>query len=208
MSGDLGQSISIACEGLLDRTILERLVAAHDLDIGPVYEMGGKQRLLSRLRGYVNAARFAPWVVQCDLDDDGDCAPELARRLVADPPPGLCLIIAVRQTELWLLADRRGISAHLRIGEAHVTESPEELGDAKAALVDLARRSRNRDVREDVVPAIGSGRRVGSGYTARMQAFVNQEWDFRRAAVTAPSLARLIGRMQQFARTGGWWDDR
>ena len=122
-----------------------------------------------------------------------------------DPSSGLCLIIAVRQTEAWLLADRRGIAANLRIEEALVTESPEELGDAKAAVVDLARRSRNRDVRADIVPAIGSGRRVGTGHTARMQGFVSQEWDFRRAAVTAPSLARLIGRMQRFARTGGWW---
>jgi hypothetical protein len=161
MSGDTGQAISIACEGLLDRTVLERLTIAHDLDIGPVYDLGGKQRLMSRLRGYVNAARFAPWIVQRDLDDDGACAPELAARLVSDPPSGLCLIIAVRQTEAWLLADRHGIAAHLRIGEALVTENPEELGDAKAPLVDLARRSRNRDVRADIVPAIGSGR-VGS----------------------------------------------
>jgi hypothetical protein len=69
----------------------------------------------------------------------------------------------------------------LRIAEARVPENPETLPDAKAALVDLARRSRARNVRADMVPAPDSGRRVGSGYTARMQAFVQQDWDFRRA---------------------------
>jgi hypothetical protein len=170
--------------------------------------MGGKRRLDDKLQGYVNAARFAPWVVQRDLDADAACAPALVRQLVADPPPGLCLIVAVRQVEAWLLADRTAIAAHLRISVALVPELPEALADSKATLVDLARRSRSREVREDLTPAVGSGRRVGSGYTSRLQSFVQREWNYQRASHAAPSLATLLHRMERFGQTGLWQHDR
>jgi hypothetical protein len=197
-------ALRVACEGHLDGAVLAVLTAAHGLEIGPVYDMGGKQRLDDKLRGYVNAARFAPWIVQRDLDDDAVCAPELVRRLVSYPPSGLRLIVAVRQVEAWLLADRQAIADHLRISPALVPELPETLADAKAHLVDLARRSRSRDIREDVVPALGSGRRVGPGYTSRLTGFVRQQWSFRRAARVAPSLATLVARIERFERTGAW----
>lgn len=198
------QAVSIACEGFLDRVVLERLLAAHQIEVGSVYDMGGKRRLDDKLPGYVNAARFGPWIVQRDLDNDAACAPDLVRRLVHNPPLDLCLIVALRQVDAWLLADRKAIAAHLRVAKTLVPEDPEALPDAKMALVNLARRSRAREVRRDMIPTVGSGRRIGGGYTARMQAFVQQDWDFRQAARVAPSLARLVARMQRFHRIGAW----
>lgn len=200
----MDQPVRIACEGLLDRMVLEQLMMAHRLPVGPTYDRGGKVRLDERLRGYVNAARFLPWIVQRDLDNDANCAPELVRRLVPDPPAGLCLIVAVRQVEAWLLADRPAMATFLRVGKSIIPDRPEDLPNAKAALVDIARRSRSRELREEMVPALASGRAVGIGYTARMQAFVQTHWDFRRACPVAPSLATLVARLQRFRQSGRW----
>lgn len=198
------QTVSIACEGMLDGTVISVLATAHNLQTGAVYDMGGKHRLDARLGGYVNAARFTPWIVQRDLDTDAPCGPELARRLVPNAPANLCFIVAVHQVEAWLLADRLAIAAHLRIAEGIVPDSPEALDDAKGVLVGLARRSRSREIRDDIVPDPKSGRRVGRGYTSRLQSFVQQDWNFRRAASVAPSLATLTARMRRFEQTGTW----
>ena len=44
--------------------------------------------------------------------------------------------------------------------------------DPKTTLINLARRSRRRAIREGIVPREGSGGRVGSGYPGRLIEFV------------------------------------
>ncbi len=197
-------AITIACEGYVDALVLRRLLADRQLDVAAVHEAGGKHKLDAKLGGYISAARFGPWLVQRDLDLDAACAPELVRDLVPDAPAGLCLIVPVRQTEAWLLADRHAIAEYLRVAEGRVPGPPEALEDAKAALVALARASRRKDVREDMVPRPASGRRVGVGYTHHMQAFIQRMWRPAHAALVAPSLAKLMRRLDQFQTTGAW----
>jgi hypothetical protein len=198
------EPINAACEGLVDRSVLERLLASHQLDLGTVYEMGGKQRLDNKLAGYRSAARFSPWIVLRDLDDDAACAPELASKLAPDQQTGLCLIVAVRQMEAWLLADRPGIAGHLKVAQRRIPEQPELLPDSKLTMINLARHSRSRDIRSDMLPLPGSGRKVGTGYTANVQGFVQSLWDFRRAAAAAPSLGTFVDRLKRYHQTGHW----
>jgi hypothetical protein len=200
----MDELISMACEGLVDRAVLERLLDWHQLSFGAVYEMGGKRRLDNKLAGYCSAARFGPWIVQRDLDDDASCAPELARRLAPDQPPGLCFIVAVRQIEAWLLADRQGIADHLKVAQRRIPEQPELLADSKLAMIELARQSRSREIRSDMIPSPGSGRKVGPGYTATIQSFVQSAWDFRRAVEAAPSLSTFVSRLRQYRQTTRW----
>ncbi len=67
-------------------------------------------------------------------------------------------LLWVRHVEAWLLADRERISAFLGVGTVKVPRDPETLEDPTRTLVDLARQSRRRDIREDMVPRPGSGR--------------------------------------------------
>jgi hypothetical protein len=60
---------------------------------------------------------------------------------------------------------------------ALVPTDPERLDDPKKALIDLAKRTRVRAIRGDLVPRESSGRKVGPLYTARMIEFVEGgEW--------------------------------
>jgi len=154
------------------------------------------------ITGYNNAARFAPWIVLVDLDHDCDCAPPFARKWLVNPSDGMCFRVAVRAIEAWLLADRERLAQLLGVRMTWLPTDPDSLDDPKRELINLARRSRRRVVREDLVPRLGSGRSVGPLYTTCMIEFVRDEiagWRLDQAALASRSLARCISRLRELA---------
>lgn len=199
-------AVSGAVEGLVDEAVVERLVEDVGAFPGPVHGKNGKPRLRARINGYNDAARFSPWIVLVDLDQEADCAPPLVRAWLPAPAPQMCFRVAVREVEAWLLADRARIARFLSVRAADVSGDPEALPDPKLALVDLARRSRRREIREDMVPRPGSGRAVGPVYTSRLIEFVTDRqrgWRPSIAARSADSLARCIQRLRSMVEISG-----
>jgi hypothetical protein len=188
--------VTVAVEGLADIPVVERLLATVGLGVGPVHVLGGKDKLDGRLNGYNNAARHAPWLVLRDLDSDAACAPELVSARLGSPSAGMHFRIAVRATEAWLMADRQRLARFLGVPEARVSAAPEALTDPKRTLVDLARRSRFRAVRDDMVPARATSAQVGPGYTSRITEFVQEYWRPAVAARLSPSLAGCLGSLR------------
>jgi len=182
----------------VDEAVLRRIVTGAGGKWSLVYGNRGKQRLKSGIDGFNRAAERVPWVVLVDLDDDFDCAPPLVQAWLPEPGPLMCFRVAVRAVEAWLLADRARMAAFLGVSEALVPMDPEALPDPKGAIVGLARRSRRRQVREDLVPRPASGRRVGPAYTARLIGFAQDPddgWRPEVAAGAADSLARAMRRI-------------
>ena len=139
--------------------------------------------------------RFAPWLAVVDLDQDEDCAPDFIHDVLPSPARGMQLRVAVRAIEAWLLADVERLAAFLRIPRARVPLNPDLEPDPKSALIALARRSRNRAMRADIVPRQGSGARVGPGYTGRMIEFVRgaaHPWRPEAAVQRSDSLRRCV----------------
>jgi len=196
--------ISGAAEGPTDEAVLKRLLAEAGAVPGAVYGKNGKQRLKRDLRGYNHAARYAPWFVLVDLDQDAPCPSALREEWLPEPAPRMCFRIAVREVEAWLLADRERISAFLGVGTVKVPRDPETLEDPKRTLVDLARQSRRRDIREDMVPRPGSGRSVGPAYTSRMIEFAVDagRWRPEVAAVNSRSLGRCRNALKRLIHGG------
>lgn len=187
-----------AVEGDVDEAVLRRVLKHVGLSLGVVHGREGKQTLLKRLGGYNNAARFAPWVVLVDLDGDCPCVPPCVQGWLPAPSPQMCFRVAVRAIEAWLLADRERIASSLGISLQRVPDSPDNLTHPKTELVNLARRSRSRAIREDLVPRQRSGRSVGPLYTARLMEFVEDEhagWRPDQAAIRSDSLRRCIDRL-------------
>jgi len=184
-------------EGPADEAIVRRLAEETGFTLSGVYVKRGKGALDSKLRAYSAAARFSPWLVLRDLDHDADCAPSLAANLLPDRPPMLLLRIPVRAAEAWLLADREAIAEYLSAPLGAVPERPEALDRPKRSLVGLARRSRRRAIRDDMVPAPGTSAQVGPGYTSRLIEFTSQHWHPRRAAPQADSLARCLESLRE-----------
>lgn len=102
--------VTLAVEGRTDEAVGKRLLVHGGHDVGPVYGLKGKDYLDTKLRGYNNAARFSPWLVLRDLDNDASCAPPLRARLLPATSARMRLHIVVRAVESWLIADHEALS--------------------------------------------------------------------------------------------------
>lgn len=193
----LSRVVTVAVEGSTDVPVVERLLRLSGLSLGPVYTTNGKSRLDRSLHGYNNAARFSRWLVMRDLDRDASCAPELARQLLPTPARWMRFRIAVRGLESWLLADREEISRFLSVSINRIPGACDELNDPKRALVEIAKHSRLRDIREDMVPPLGTSARVGPAYASRVIEFAREHWRPRVAARRSESLRRCIAALKR-----------
>jgi hypothetical protein len=187
-----GIVIFAAVEGIVDEAVVRKLIAHADATPGDVYGKQGKSFLRQRIAGYNNAAQRAPWLVLVDLDSEEDCAPPLRSAWLPQPAPYLCLRVAVREVEAWLLADAERLAGFLNVARSRLPADPERLGDPKAAMIELARASRRRDIREDMVPRPESGRQVGPAYSSRLIEFASGDWRPDVAAGRADSLNRTM----------------
>lgn len=189
----------LAVEGTLDEAVVETALRSDDMQISDVYGREGKTRILSRLGGYNNAGRFRPVLVVIDLDQDHDCAPPLIQEHLPERSKYTCFRVAVREVEAWLLGDPDALAEYLHVARSKVPARPQELPDPKLTLVNLARRSRKRAIREEMVPRQGSGRTIGPGYTACMVQFAKTMWRPDVAREQCESLSRLLACVKQVA---------
>jgi hypothetical protein len=176
----------------VDEAVARRLIAHGGGTPGTIYGKQGKTMLRQRMAGYNNAAHRLPWVVLVDLDREADCAPPLRAAWLPQPARHLCFRVVVREVEAWLLADAERMAGFLGVARGKIPAQPETLNDPKQALVNLARGSRRRDIREDLVPRPESGRQLGPAYSSRLIEFASGSWRPEIAAGRADSLRRAI----------------
>ncbi len=192
-----------AVEGIVDEAVFGRLVRSVGAEPGPVYGKMGKRRLVDHLAGYNNAARFSPWFVLVDLDRDADCAPPFTVAILPAPARWMSCRVAVREVEAWILADRERLASFLDVDEAWLPRHPDSERDPKQVVVNLARRSHNRDISRDLVPREGSGRSEGPAYAGRLVEFVSDQrhgWRPTVAARSSDSLARCVLSLRRLVR--------
>lgn len=112
----------------------------------------------------------------------------------------MCFRVAVREIESWLMADSERLARWLNIRASEVPIDPEAIDNPKEKLVELARQSRNRDIRMDMIPRPGSGRSVGPAYSSRMINFVSdgqRGWRPDVASSHCDSLKRCLNRLRE-----------
>jgi hypothetical protein len=167
--------------------------------IGTVFGRGGYGYLRSRARNWNEAAAAGtPIVLLTDLDQH-PCPSRLIQDwLRAAPHANLIFRVAVREIESWVLADREGFANFLGISVTKVPLQPDRIADPKQFLVNLARRSRRRTLRESIVPRQGSTAIQGPDYNGCLGEFVRTDWDRDSAARRSPSLNRAWGRLIAF----------
>jgi hypothetical protein len=192
-------------EGVVDEAVVKRLIVEAGGEIGPIYGKRGKSLLRQRVNGYNKAARHHPWIVPVDLNREADCPPPLKEIWLPNPGPFMCFRIAVREIESWLLADRERFATFFRVRLSDVPAEPELLDNPKEAVVELSRKSRNRDIRLDMVPRPGSGRKIGPAYVSRLIEFIyntQRGWRPERAARSSDSLNRALTRIRELVNRG------
>lgn len=193
--------VTVAVEGDVDASVVRRLLADVGASEGSVHVARGKDKLLSGLGGYNNAATRSPWLVLVDLDLDADCAPPFCLQWMPNPAEHMCFRVAVRMVESWLLADRERFARFLGVSAANLPRNPDEVDDPKAVVVELARNSRRRTLRDELVPRVGSGRRVGALYPSRLIEFISSSWRPQEARGRSDSLDRCLTRLGELVET-------
>lgn len=193
-------AINLATEDELSEVVLFKILAVTNrYAVGTPYRRGGYGYLRRTIYGWNRAARGVPFVVLTDLDK-ADCPAALINSWLPVPKhANLLFRVAVHEVESWLLADNANFSSYLRIPIELVPTAPDTLDDPKAKLIDLARRSRSKELRERLVPRAGSTAKQGPDYNGCLAAFVRESWSVSTACINSPSLAKTVVRVNAFA---------
>ena len=194
--------IALVVEDVLSLVLMEKVLAHTGRGytvLRPLVERGvGNMR--KSVSKYLNASRALPHVVLVDLDQT-PCAPQLREQWgVATLPRSMLFRVAVREAEAWVLADQEGFASFAGIPVSKISPAPESLADPKQELINLVRRSRNKRLVAELVPAQGSAVSIGPLYNERMRQFVHERWNVDAAMAHAPSLARTFDRLQTFLK--------
>ncbi len=163
-----------------------------------IYNRGGHGYLRQNINGFNLAAKGIPFLVGTDLDVYA-CPPALINEWLISPKHHNLLIrVAVRESEAWVLADRKSFARFLGIRVELLPENVEDIANPKEELIRLARCLRSRYLRDDLCPPPNSTRKVGPNYNARLAIFVQQHWDANAARERSNSLSRTIDRLLAF----------
>jgi hypothetical protein len=186
----------VATEGDLDEAVIVKVFADFGWEMVRNNGKRGKDHIRSHINAHNKAAACATWVVLVDLNDTAPCPPLLTRQWLPQRAPGMKFSVAVRAVESWLLADRDNLSSYLAINRVLVPQNPERILNPKPLMLELARRSRSRRIREGLLPPDGSTMKHGPLYISYLSDFVCNYWDFNAAARIAPSLDYLIMKLR------------
>lgn len=199
--------ITLGAEDELSEIVGRRLISEHapGLQIIDTIGLQGNRQLRQQLRRLNQIAIYRhPVLVLTDLDRPQSCPPELLREWTQSRAisPNLLLRVAVLEIESWLLADRQGVAGWLSLAVNQVPSDPESILDPKRTLIELAGRSRNRALREAIVPRRGAGtHHTGPGYNESVGEYAINLWNTEVARSNAPSLDRAIMRIGELAST-------
>lgn len=192
----MAQSIGIATEDELSEAVVEKILNSTLVDFNIVWKRRkrGFGYLKKNIRKFNEVAKSYPVLLLTDLDN-ALCASELTSSWLTIPKsPNFLFRVAVREVEAWLLADREAIAQFLNVSSSICPDSPDNLTDPKQALLNLAKKSKTREIKQDLLSAKGSLSPVGLGYNARLSDFVWKHWDVNRAVVRSASLDRAWKR--------------
>lgn len=192
--------INLAFEDSLHEAVLRKIFSQlrRPLVVGNCFSREGFGYLKRNIRGFNNAAKGTPFLVLTDLDQV-ECAPILIKNWLPFPKhPNLLFRVAVREVEAWLLAHREAIFRYLGIAKDKIPINTDVISDPKQVLINLARRSKYRAIREAIVPKAESTAQQGPDYNGKLITYVNKYWDCMIAAHHSPSLNRTIITLNSF----------
>jgi len=185
--------INLAVEDALSEAIARKILSQSGqlYEVGVCYNRGGAGYLKKMIKPFNHAAKGIPYFVLTDLDQV-ECPPVLIADWLPNPRHhNLLFRVAVREVEAWVLAHRNAIAKFLSIREELIPQNVDEIIDPKQFLVNLARKSRNRNIRESIVPVPKSTAQVGRDYNGQMVYFVEKYWQLLEAKVHSPAYGGL-----------------
>lgn len=161
------------------------------------YSGNGFGYLKNNIKGFNQASVVNPHFMLTDLDNY-ECPVKLRNEWVNfELKPNFIFRVAVREVESWILADREGFSHFLNVSIAHFPINPDNETDPKNILIQLAKRSNKRTIKEDIVP-INQNAKIGPNYNGCLSEFVFKLWNIENAILHSESLRRAYEKLRRF----------
>ncbi|NML31588.1 hypothetical protein [Paraburkholderia antibiotica] len=191
-------TVFVVGEDELCCAIAEALIAHSDIatNIQQRIVAGGADPFRRKIPAMNNVAKSVMPVLMIADADQAPCV--VTQRNLWLPPNvshRLSMRLAVKEAEAWVLADHVGFSKFAVISKDLLPARPEAELDPKQILLALVKKSKRRELREEMLPGKGATSPVGLGYNIHMTDFVRNHWSISRAMDRAPSLARAIPRV-------------
>ncbi len=195
----------IVVEGALEIPAALKMLEALKIPAAGIFPVnkGGRNSFWRDVQRYNQAAaKLGPILGMTDLEN-GPCSSGLIKKhLPRGRHRNFVLRIAERMLESWLLADSTALARFLKIPEVLIPTNPDGEINPKLALVNLARRSPLRAMKDDLVPESGSTGIVGKGYTPRITQFIEQAWRPHEASKRSESLKRALAAIRSATNSG------
>ncbi len=189
--------INTLVEGLLDEAVAARLIIATGHQPGVSYGKKGFTHIKEKIQGFNQTAKTIYYLTLVDLMDTRlPCPPEVIKAWIPHRQPKMIFRVVEREIESWLLADHQGIAKFLQVNLNQIPSDPERLPDPKQALVNLARKSKSKKLREALIPNSNSTAREGKLYNSEMLNFINSFWNIEQARINSQSLDKCVRRLK------------
>ena len=101
------------------------------------------------------------------------------------------------------MAHREAISKFLSVPLNRIPINTDGIEKPKEHLINIAKKSKSKEIKEDIVPRYNSTSKVGPDYNGRLIEFVLKHWDVKKAIDVSPSLKRTFERLEKFTPTLG-----
>ena len=191
-------NVILAIEDELSEAISTQILKQFDIKIQYTIRGKGNVSLRQKAPELNRSANAVDIFLLTDLDSPQNCPPRLIQSWVKGAlNPRFFFRIAVMEVESWVMADRIGFATFLSIPMHRIPSPTDDIPDPKQFLISLARKSKKKRLREELVPTSGSDIPIGSGYNIRLSEFVQDHWNLERAATVSPSLKRTLDRLSQ-----------
>lgn len=190
--------LNFLVEGIVDEAIAVKLARDAGHEVGAVFGKRGWTYIQKKCVAFDRGCVDVGLLTLVDLMDTGlDCAPSVLRDWLPARSANHCFRVVEREIESWLLADRPAAARFLSVPLNKIPHRPDELGDPKQELINLARRSASRHVRSAIVPDQHTGAVEGPLYSSALSGFILNEWSSERASEASPSLRRCLVRLRE-----------
>jgi hypothetical protein len=191
----------VMIEDELSEAIVLKLLENKGVDVEPPLRQGGFGYLRKNVEKFCNAAKNGRNVFMLTDLDQKQCAPSLIADWFKDikKPDRFLFRVVVRESEAWLMADRKGFSNFLNISQNKIQSNIEDILHPKELLLKLAVQIKDRNLRDDLVKKEKAVAVQGLGYNKRLSEFVSNHWCPVRASENSPSLKKAIIRIEAWA---------
>jgi hypothetical protein len=195
--------INLVFEDVLSEAVLKKMLkqSQRPFSVGHCLNQRGYGKIKKIISGLNHAAKGMPYLVLTDLDN-AECPLVIISEWLTQPKyPNLLFRIAVKEVEAWLLAHRSAFADFLGISVDLIPGDADRIPDPKQLLINLAKKSKKRKLRDAIVPPPNSTAKIGKDYNGQLIQFVNKSWQVASAQTNSPSLERAMNALRKFQPT-------